>query len=240
MLIVIRHTGFGGGGPNSGDYQIMMYDKPWYHAPAYLVGTLLAMFYMKFRDPETKAAPKIQGVLLYVCWVAALLVIFYSSAGQYWATSSSTVPCTPGPDDYECQDGQEQKTVCNWSRGWDIFYSTTFRFWWCVAVAFMCWASLAEQGGPIGFFLGMQFWTPFAKLTFGVYMMHVMMIRLHYNTTEGEHGFHYTDYTGKSCARGNQANQSPFKSMYSSSLLSTLYSPNLSCHQFHFWLCGPC
>ena len=42
----------------------------------------------------------------------------------------------------------------------------------------------------------MNFWTPLAKLTFGVYMMHVMMIRLHYNTTEGSHSFHYTDYTG--------------------------------------------
>ena len=45
-------NGFGGDG---GDFQVMMYDKPWYHGPAYFVGTLLAIVYVTVRDPETKA-----------------------------------------------------------------------------------------------------------------------------------------------------------------------------------------
>merc|ERR1712072_1528511 len=69
-----------------------------------------------------------------------------------------------------------------------------FRTWWCMGVAFICWAALADQGSPIGWILGMHFWTPISRLTFGVYMVHVMVIRLHYNTIEKP--FDYTDYTG--------------------------------------------
>lgn len=40
----------------------------------------------------------------------------------------------------------------------DLFFSVTFRMWWAVGVAFIVWASMAEQGGPIGAFLGSSMW----------------------------------------------------------------------------------
>eukprot|EP01049_Picozoa_sp_SAG25_P003953 SAG25_NODE_239_length_11223_cov_67.665049_2_plen_85_part_00 len=36
---------------STGDFQVMMYDKPWYHGPCYLVGNLLAILYVHIRDP---------------------------------------------------------------------------------------------------------------------------------------------------------------------------------------------
>ena len=39
---------------------------------------------------------------------------------------------------------------------------------------------MAEQGGPIGAFLGSSFWQPIKNLTFGVYLCHIMIIDLLY------------------------------------------------------------
>jgi peptidoglycan/LPS O-acetylase OafA/YrhL len=135
---------------------------------------------------ETKAAPKLPPILLISAWLSCICVLFYSSAGQRWATTcgSGTLK-DPFPT-----------CTCQWSRSFDIFFSATYKIWWCIGIAFICYASLAEQGGPFGYVLGMGFWTPFAKLTFGVYMMHLMAIRLHGETTEGNHSEHYTDFNG--------------------------------------------
>ena len=175
----------GGGDDDShhGDYQVMMYDKPWYHGPSYLVGTLLACLYVHLRDPVTKAAPQLKGVALPLAWAAALFLMFYSNSWQYWATAKQD----PTPDN------PMGGTVCLWSHAWDVVFSCMFRTWWCMGVAFICWAALADQGSPIGWILGTHFWTPISRLTFGVYMVHVMVIRLHYNTIEKP--FDYTDCT---------------------------------------------
>lgn len=75
--------GDGGGGDDNpdhrGEYQTMMYNKPWYHGPSYLVGTLLACVYIHLRDPVTKTAPKLKGVSIYLAWAAALFLMFYSN-----------------------------------------------------------------------------------------------------------------------------------------------------------------
>ena len=49
-----------------------------------------------------------------------------------------------------------------------------------MGVAWIVWASMAEQGGPIGAFLGSSFWQPIKNLTFGVYLCHIMIIDLLY------------------------------------------------------------
>ena len=35
---------------------------------------------------------------------------------------------------------------------------------------------MAEQGGPIGALLSSSFWQPFKNLTFGVYLVHIMVV----------------------------------------------------------------
>jgi peptidoglycan/LPS O-acetylase OafA/YrhL len=57
-------------------------------------------------------------------------------------------------------------------------------------------AALASQGGPIVAVLSVSFWTPIARLTFGVYLTHIMVIRLLYNSTAKE--FDYNDVSAQS------------------------------------------
>merc|ERR1712093_808624 len=65
----------------------------------------------------------------------------------------------------------------------------------------LLWLALAGQGGPIIAALSVSFWTPIARLTFGVYLTHIMLIRLLYNTTE--RSFNYEDYLGATMTTSN-------------------------------------
>eukprot|EP01043_Picozoa_sp_COSAG02_P007788 COSAG02_NODE_239_length_27693_cov_31.385700_13_plen_432_part_00 len=77
---------FGGGDhspSNTGDFQVMLYDKPWYR-PGYYIGVLLACIYVDHRDPESKSVPKLSGYLQRCIYWAVLIVLFvYSSVGSY-------------------------------------------------------------------------------------------------------------------------------------------------------------
>ena len=73
--------------------------------------------------------------------------------------------------------------------------SSFYRTWWCMSLGMFVWASLAGQAGPFGAVLGTSFWTPIARLTFGVYLTHIIMIiRLLYYSVQKQ--FDYDDYTG--------------------------------------------
>eukprot|EP01051_Picozoa_sp_SAG22_P013353 SAG22_NODE_1483_length_4324_cov_14.395266_5_plen_145_part_00 len=74
----------------------------------------------------------------------------------------------------------------------DLFFSVTFRMWWAVAIAFIVWASMAEQGGPIGALLGSSFWQPAKNLTFGVYLTHIMVVAFLYNSLDKSFDFTVT------------------------------------------------
>ena len=70
----------------------------------------------------------------------------------------------------------------------------------CVSNHRMTWdgrAALASQGGPVVAVLSLNFWTPIARLTFGVYLTHIMIIRLLYNSTERQ--FNYNDVSCQLC-----------------------------------------
>eukprot|EP01043_Picozoa_sp_COSAG02_P007789 COSAG02_NODE_239_length_27693_cov_31.385700_14_plen_93_part_00 len=66
-------------------------------------------------------------------------------------------------------------------------------------------AALASQGGPIVAVLSVSFWTPIARLTFGVYLTHIMIIRLLFNSTEKE--FDYNDVNLRSQLASQLASQ---------------------------------
>ena len=72
------------------------------------------------------------------------------------------------------------KQVCAWSPAWDLLFSSFYRTTWCISLGMLAWAALAGQAGPIAAVLGSSFWTPIARLTFGVYLCHIMVVRLLY------------------------------------------------------------
>ena len=91
-----------------------------------------------------------------------------------------------GEQTYHPEDGgppthyMGSKQVCAWSPAWDLLFSSFYRTTWCISLGMLAWAALAGQAGPIAAVLGSSFWTPIARLTFGVYLCHIMVVRLLY------------------------------------------------------------
>jgi len=166
----------------SPDFQIDIYDKSWARFPPYGVGLILACLYVQLRDPRTKEVPKFPLPLALVLWALALGLMFFFNFGAYW-----------GGDSAMTNTGSGKPWACAWPRWFDLFYSTFFRAGFCIGVSLMTWLCLAGQGGPIGYFLSMHIWTPLARLTFGIYLFHVMVVDLLYGSGTS---FAYTDYLG--------------------------------------------
>ena len=188
--------------PGTGDFQVMLYDKPWYR-PGYFIGVLIACLYVDLRDPDSKGVKKFRPAVLAVFWAVLLVLFVYSSVGSWENTYEKYGPktnchhcdhCNNGGPGQHCDHYMGSTTTCAWSPTWDLLFSSFFRTAWCVSMGMLLWLALAGQGGPIIAALSVSFWTPIARLTFGVYLTHIMLIRLLYNTTE--RSFNYEDYLG--------------------------------------------
>ena len=180
----------------------MLYDKPWYR-PGYFIGVLIACLYVDLRDPDSKGVKKFRPAVLAVFWAVLLVLFVYSSVGSWENTYEKYGPktnchhcdhCNNGGPGQHCDHYMGSTTTCAWSPTWDLLFSSFFRTAWCVSMGMLLWLALAGQGGPIIAALSVSFWTPIARLTFGVYLTHIMLIRLLYNTTE--RSFNYEDYLG--------------------------------------------
>ena len=119
-----------------------------------------------FRDPLTKSMKQFSPGMLALWWAVLLILFVYSSVGE---VIFHNVKLHYGEQtDYSGDTYMGSNTVCAWSPTWDLIHSAFFRTWWCISIGMFVWVSLAGQAGPFGAALGMNFWTPIARLTFGV------------------------------------------------------------------------
>ena len=153
------------------------YDKPWARFPPYGVGMLLALLLMHLRrepdaDPKaplerhpngipnvsnnTARPRKMPYYTLLLGWAAALASLYYIAFGPAGAVltpeEQKDHTCKWGGSFKNAQTDNENDYGSRTHGFWDLFFTTFFRCWWAVAIAFMVWASMAEQGGPIGAF----------------------------------------------------------------------------------------
>ena len=72
-------------GPHAGDYQILLYDKPWYR-PSYYIGVLLACVYVdNVADPDQGNVRRIQSPLLLAgAWAGCLALLCATSMAGYF------------------------------------------------------------------------------------------------------------------------------------------------------------
>lgn len=200
--------------PEKADVQVYYYDKPWARYPPYGVGVMLALMLMHLRREPDGSTPsflpngvpdvnnktarprKMHPVVLTLGWAFALFSLWYCSFGPYYAIPGTKTPhdCPWGGEYTDAKTDNEDDYGTRTHGFWDMVFSVGFRMWWAMGVAWIVWASMAEQGGPIGAFLGSNFWQPIKNLTFGVYLCHIMIIDLLYYSMGKS--FDYTDYFG--------------------------------------------
>ena len=161
-----------------GNQMTLYYDKPWCRCGPFLVGIALACYQStnSSRSGHLKA-PGIGAILLgYFLSFVTMFVLIFST---YWA-----YPTDP------------MSQQCAWPKAWDAFYSVTRTTIWGACLAWLVYAALCCQGGPVSRFLAWSFWTPFARLTYAWYLMHPLWMDIIFQSAPA--GLVYYDLLGAS------------------------------------------
>ncbi|XP_071944600.1 nose resistant to fluoxetine protein 6-like [Antedon mediterranea] len=126
-----------------------IYGKPYCRIPAYLVGVSLGYILYKI-DKKKLRIPKVAILLGWCAAIATGLAVVYglwnSHKGEQLPQASAVV------------------------------YNTLSRFAWSVAVAWVIFACVTGYGGFVNNLLSWGVWSPLARLSFGAYLFHPIVI----------------------------------------------------------------
>lgn len=82
---------------------------------------------------------------------------------------------------------------CQWSKAYDAIYSVSRTTVWGASVAWLIYTCLSCQAGPLTSILAAPIWTPIARLTYGWYLVHPIVISQNFDALT--RGIEYTDWT---------------------------------------------
>eukprot|EP00611_Tribonema_gayanum_P001510 TRINITY_DN1110_c1_g1_i2.p1 TRINITY_DN1110_c1_g1~~TRINITY_DN1110_c1_g1_i2.p1 ORF type:complete len:767 (-),score=284.50 TRINITY_DN1110_c1_g1_i2:1197-3497(-) len=149
-------------------YSQNTYTMPWFRIVPYLLGMCFAMWWHE----RSRSVPRLhlRRWQRHACmWgaVCIFLSIIFCAASGYRA-----YPCPPttNPDETYC------------GSGWPIWqrsaYNALTRPLWCLGLVMLCLPCFLNQGGLIQQMLSHRGWVPFARLSFGAYLLHPIIINL--------------------------------------------------------------
>ncbi|XP_070534771.1 nose resistant to fluoxetine protein 6-like [Ptychodera flava] len=140
-----------------------LYTKPFYRLPQYLVG--VALGYVIFRLKGRKIhINKILNLFLWFCAAAIAIAVVY---GPY--SPSYRVP--------------------QWAA---VLYQSVFRFAMSLSIAWVIYACVTGNGGPVNSLLSWRGWLPLAHMNYCAYLLHLVVIFLY--TFGFETLWHYSDF----------------------------------------------
>jgi peptidoglycan/LPS O-acetylase OafA/YrhL len=148
-------------------YKHDMYFAPWVRMHAYMIGMLTG--YILFK---TKLKLKINKVLCTFIWMVAMaagMAVVYGIYGYI--------------NDVDMMD----ENIA-------AFYNAMARPTFAACVAWMIIACVTGNGGPIARFLDWSFWSPLSRLTYSLYLVHVLVIYWYLAVQESPMHFSYVHY----------------------------------------------
>ena len=152
----------------SGIVMDRIYDKPYCRITPYLVGILLGyLFSRKLQIPG-----QCRKLVIVIGWVGAVVIgclVVY------------------GPWDVYKDHGTFFNDAEN------IIYSAFHRFAWSCGVGWVIYACHNKAGGLVNTFLSWKVWIPLSRLTYGCYLLHIIVIL--FFTFSKETSTHYQDNT---------------------------------------------
>ena len=140
-------------------FDIEGYAKPHVRAQSYLSGMLVAMI------PHTRERYNRNSLAIALCVLGLALMAFVTVTGAY---SRRACNFEELPFINDCGS--------TWNP-WMTFLFTAFsRAVWSICIAIIMHLCLERRGGAVGTFLSWRIWTPLAKLSFGAYLIHPIVI----------------------------------------------------------------
>jgi peptidoglycan/LPS O-acetylase OafA/YrhL len=147
---------------HQGDSYNLFYDKVWTRAGPYLIGVLLAFLLVSFPKSAVPppSRPTWQTVFVLAATLAVIGVLFYTPVSAY------------------------QTNYNSWSEGQIIFYSAFSRTLWAIACAVLLYLCFTGRGGFLNSFLSLPLFEPLARLTYGSYLVHPIVMQYFYFTAQ--------------------------------------------------------
>ncbi|XP_074602908.1 nose resistant to fluoxetine protein 6-like [Brevipalpus obovatus] len=129
------------------DYVIKFFWRPYLHGPPFFIGLYLG--YLLAR----KRFIRLDRIHIVFWWTIALSTLYFVLHAPYPLTLGET-----------------------WSKPITVIFDSTNRILWSLAVGWIIYASAAGYGGLFYDFLSHKIFAPFAKITFCVYLTHMLFI----------------------------------------------------------------
>jgi len=140
------------------EYFFWAYSKPYTRIPPYLVGVMAAWILLRMEERGITAKTGMCGP------VVATLLWFFAIGLQ---TFINFIPATDHGD-----------TANSWSDAADFTYMTFSRTAWAACWAILTFLCYFGHAPLTNWILAHPIWTPFARLTYGAYLFHPMVIKL--------------------------------------------------------------
>lgn len=178
--------------PINYDYQDLYFSKPWFRAPAYLIGIAAALAWDRVRLARSHAQlqaavpANMLGIQTFValhaggaarlralrvpCTLPAAL-----QAAALVAATAVALACVYGS--WPAFSGSP-----DWDASTNLAYTVLSRPAWAAAVAAVLLLALSQPHNILNWIFGMPMWVPLARLTFGAYLLHPILIQLFYNS----------------------------------------------------------
>ena len=153
---------------SSDQFNDFVYGKPWDRISPYVVG--LAMGYIFYRKLKFNFGKGLNLVLYLLLWAVAAVVAYWLVYGFYF-TWHGHIP----------------------TKAENVIYMMVSRCLWACCLGAVVFACHNGYGWVVNSFLSMKFWTPLARLTFNVYLVHPVIVFVIYGQLQKP--IHYTDIT---------------------------------------------
>ena len=133
------------------------YQKPYCRSSPYVIGMAAAYFYSYIK--RNRPNFKIPSIILNIGYLLSFISIFIVIYAIYWV------------DDFNQLENS--------------LYLSLSRLAWALSVAFLMLTFFFGYGGILRIFFCLRIWQPLAKLTFGAYLVHpIVMWLVYYNQWE--------------------------------------------------------
>eukprot|EP01028_Stygiella_incarcerata_P013918 TRINITY_DN862_c0_g1_i2.p1 TRINITY_DN862_c0_g1~~TRINITY_DN862_c0_g1_i2.p1 ORF type:complete len:257 (+),score=35.01 TRINITY_DN862_c0_g1_i2:98-868(+) len=142
--------------PRYGRSMDYIYEKPYCRISPYIVGMALAFFLIYMNRHKLS---RFVRWLIYLLALSIMSLCFYGDYQNYRHTNIED----PNRSSY-------------WSKTDDLLYLTFSRFLWSVGVGLLAYPMIVGYGKQMRKFLGHSLWLPFARLTYGAYLVHIIVI----------------------------------------------------------------
>ncbi|CBN77498.1 conserved unknown protein [Ectocarpus siliculosus] len=149
-------------------YSEETYTAPYFRIVSYLMGMLFAMLWheKQMRWPQFKLADWQRYIMLSTSAVIFFVVTFVGYSGY------QNAPCSI------FQDPASSPCGSGWTASQLALYNAGTRPAWGFALILLCFVCFNGQGGLLQQWLAHRAWAPLARLSFGAYLLHPLVINL--------------------------------------------------------------